>query len=481
VLFNSYLFIFVFIPVVLLGFGILAVRAKRPALIWLTLVSLFYYGFWNPTYLGLLAVSVFVNYGIGRTLGRLREPHRRPMLIFGVILNLGLLGYFKYANFAVENMVRAFDFDWSLPPIVLPLAISFFTFQQVAFLVDAYRGETREYNFLDYVLFVTFFPQLIAGPIVHHKEMMPQFARLRLRLRSKNLAIGSSMFVIGLAKKVLLADTMAGFASPVFTATENGLTPDLATAWIGVGAYTCQIYFDFSGYSDMAIGVARLFGIRLPLNFASPYKARSIVEFWRRWHMTLSRFLRDYLYFPLGGNRCGALRRHVNLMLTMLLGGLWHGAGWNFVVWGGLHGSYLVANHLWANMRPEVWSRAKLYRAASRLLTFVAVMVAWVFFRATTFESASLILSGLLGSGQAIEAHLIIDTVDAWGPLLACLAVAFFLPNSQELMSAGASIEGAQKSWAWRPNPLWALGLTGLFFWSVWNISNYSEFIYFQF
>ncbi|MFT7618391.1 MAG: alginate O-acetyltransferase complex protein AlgI [Planctomycetota bacterium] len=480
-LFNSYLFIFVFIPVVLLGFGILAVRAKRPALIWLTLVSLFYYGFWNPTYLGLLAVSVFVNYGIGRTLGRLREPHRRPMLIFGVILNLGLLGYFKYANFAVENMVRAFDFDWSLPPIVLPLAISFFTFQQVAFLVDAYRGETREYNFLDYVLFVTFFPQLIAGPIVHHKEMMPQFARLRLRLRSKNLAIGSSMFVIGLAKKVLLADTMAGFASPVFTATENGLTPDLATAWIGVGAYTCQIYFDFSGYSDMAIGVARLFGIRLPLNFASPYKARSIVEFWRRWHMTLSRFLRDYLYFPLGGNRCGALRRHVNLMLTMLLGGLWHGAGWNFVVWGGLHGSYLVANHLWANMRPEVWSRAKLYRAASRLLTFVAVMVAWVFFRATTFESASLILSGLLGSGQAIEAHLIIDTVDAWGPLLACLAVAFFLPNSQELMSAGASIEGAQKSWAWRPNPLWALGLTGLFFWSVWNISNYSEFIYFQF
>ncbi len=250
----------------------------------------------------------------------------------------------------MDNLNAAAGLDLALGTVVLPIGISFFTFQKIAFLVDAYRGRVDRLNFIDFVLFVTFFPQLIAGPIVHHSEVMRQF-RDQTPLSTQTVALGVTIFTIGLAKKVLLADTAALFASPLFDAVAAGARPDMLAAWGSALAYTAQLYFDFSGYSDMAIGGGLLFGIRLPVNFASPYKAESIIEFWHRWHITLSRFLREYLYIPLGGNLKGPSRRFVNLLITMLLGGLWHGAGWTFVVWGALHGFYLVVNHLWRALR----------------------------------------------------------------------------------------------------------------------------------
>ncbi|MFT7618393.1 MAG: alginate O-acetyltransferase complex protein AlgI [Planctomycetota bacterium] len=486
-LFNSYLFIFIFLPIVLAGFGLLAKRDDRRAcLLWLVVGSLFYYGWWNPDYLILLGISVTFNFAIGNTIGRLSGSRRQKLyLIFGIVLNLALLGYFKYAGFLTKNVEALVGADWDLPVVILPLAISFFTFQQIAYLVDAYRGEAKDYSFLEYVLFVTFFPQLIAGPIVHHKEMMPQFERPNLNIRSEDIAVGGTTFILGLAKKVIIADTMAAYASPIFAMSESGTTPGLVVAWAGVLAYSMQIYFDFSGYSDMAIGIARLFGIRLPLNFASPYKAESLVEFWRRWHMTLSRFLRDYLYFPLGGNRRGPVRRHINLMLTMLLGGLWHGAGWNFVVWGGLHGFYLVVNHVWLRFRPENLVGGVFYRIACRGLTFLAVLLAWVFFRAIDFDSARSMLRGLVSMGASGGSlGFAFEAAEAYPKILIALLIAFLAPNTQELMGQ-TSIDAADGHpshwWQWRPSFAWAILSMVFLSWSVLKISSYSEFIYFQF
>lgn len=488
-LFNSYVFIFAFLPLLLLGFAALgASKSRRATCAWLVAGSLFYYGWWDPSYLVLLGASASANFALGTVLGSSSRAgpisRRKLILSLGVLLNLALLGYFKYANFFVETLATVTGVNWSIGPILLPLAISFFTFQQIAFLVDAYRGECREYDFLDYLLFVTFFPQLIAGPIVHHKEMMPQFARGQLRLRSEDLSWGGTLFTLGLAKKILLADTMAGYATPVFQQAAGGATPDFFHAWAGLLAYTLQIYFDFSGYSDMAIGLGRMFGIRLPVNFDSPYKATNIVEFWRRWHMTLSRFLRDYLYIPLGGNRKGNLRRHVNLLLTMLLGGLWHGAGWTFVVWGGLHGTYLIVNHAWSQWRPSTWTGSRIYVIACSGLTLAAVMLAWIFFRADSFASAWRMLQGLVGLGNGGNVlgspRLVVLTA------LGFFAIARFLPNSQEWLARFDGALGARRSeqhfwWQWQPTWPWALAVTGMLCVSVWQISRYSEFIYFQF
>ena len=348
-LFNSYTFIFAFLPITLLVFYRIGGRGHhRVAIGWLVATSLFFYGWWAPRYVWLIVTSVLVNYALGvvlATRAASQDGPRKRLLAVGVSANLGLLAYFKYANFFVDNVRHLFHIDVEIGQIVLPLAISFFTFQQIAYLVDAHRRLTREYNFLHYCLFVTFFPQLIAGPIVHHGEMLPQFGKeTTYRLNRTNLEVGVTFFLMGLFKKVVIADGIARYGTPVFDAAQAGLTIDFWQAWAGALAYTFQIYFDFSGYSDMAIGIARMFGIKLPLNFHSPYKATSVIEFWRRWHMTLSRFLRDYLYIPLGGNRKGPGRRHANLMVTMLLGGLWHGAGWTFMYWGGLHGLYLIVS-----------------------------------------------------------------------------------------------------------------------------------------
>ena len=345
-LFNSYEFIFVFLPLTLAGFFALARRGGgRAAMAWLVVASLAFYGWWNPAYVPLLLGSVLANYGLGRYLARCSRtggqsagrPGGRAVLILGIAGNLVLLGYYKYAGFLAGTAGALTGADLGLDGIVLPLAISFFTFQQIAFLVDAYRGEAAEPGLLRYGLFICFFPQLIAGPIVHHREMLPQFGRARtFQFNPANAAVGVTVFSIGLVKKAVLADGIGAHARPVFDAAAAGAAPDLLTAWSGALAYTFQLYFDFSGYTDMAIGAALLFNIRLPPNFDAPYKATSIIDFWRRWHMTLSRFLRDYIYIPLGGNRHGEPRRYANLMTTMLLGGLWHGAGWTFILWGGL-------------------------------------------------------------------------------------------------------------------------------------------------
>ncbi len=322
------------------------------------------------------------------------------MLVCAIAVNLLFLIYFKYANFFVDNLNALTGSAWTLANVVLPLGISFFTFTQIAFLVDTWQGKVKEFNFVHYALFVTYFPHLIAGPVLHHAEMMPQFARRAVcRINWDNVAVGLSIFVLGLAKKVLLADSVADFSTPVFEAVKAGGEPMLIEAWVGALAYTLQLYFDFSAYSDMAIGISLMFNVRLPLNFNSPYKATSIIEFWRCWHMTLSRFLRDYLYIPLGGSRLGTSRRYANLVITMLLGGLWHGAGWTFVIWGALHGFYLLVNHTWRAFKARMgWADGgRLATLGAGALTFLAVVVGWLFFRADSYSTAVTMLQGMAG------------------------------------------------------------------------------------
>jgi len=412
-LFNSYAFLFAFLPATLAGAFLLGRRDPRLAAMWLGAASLVFYGAWDPRFVPLLVGSIVFNYFAGLRIARaraaLRSDRARYALIAAVAADLALLGYFKYANFFLASANRLVDADWPALDIVLPLGISFFTFTQIAFLVDVFRGEAREHRFVHYLMFVTFFPHLIAGPLYHHTQMMPQFARPEsYRLDLGNVGAGLSILILGLAKKVLIADSFAQYADPVFAAaTRDPHLLTFAEAWIGTLAYTLRLYFDFSAYSDMAIGLALMLNVRLPLNFNSPYKATSIIEFWRRWHMTLSAFLRDYLYIPLGGNRKGRVRRHVNLMATMLLGGLWHGAGWTFVVWGGLHGLYLVINHAWRALKAKLgWGEGgRAGRLAGAALTFVAVATGWVFFRADSFSSARAMLQAMAGgNGWALPA-----------------------------------------------------------------------------
>jgi D-alanyl-lipoteichoic acid acyltransferase DltB (MBOAT superfamily) len=518
-LFNSYGFILLFLPIVVIG-HIFIVRygSATAAIVWLVGASLFFYGWWAPPYLALLLGSVLVNYLISR---KLVDSHKEKAesviatrwLIFGICVNLGLLGYFKYANFFVDNLNLAAGTEWKVEPILLPLAISFFTFQQIAYLVDAKKGVAGKHSFLRYTLFVAFFPQLIAGPIVLHSEVMPQYMRSkRFRVSTRSLGIGLTIFAIGLAKKVLIADNLAGYVGPIFDAAEAHETLSFFESWSAVLCYTFQIYFDFSGYSDMAIGLARIFNIRLPLNFHSPYKALSIGDFWRRWHMTLSRFLRDYVYYPLGGNRQGQRRQFTNLMVVMLLGGLWHGAGWAFVVWGGLHGFYLVIDHGWKKIRSAFGIR-NLPKPISWLVTFTAVAVGWVFFRAETLSGGLEVLSGMagingfhLGANHRIYLGPMAGFVEQLGIVFIdqtkfslwtvlwigiCLPLVLTMPNTQEWIGYRGhrqSGPGPILSYfaggffpVWRPAWYWGvfMGLIAAF--TVGNLSNPSEFLYFNF
>jgi len=350
-LFNSYSFIFVYLPLVLLGAAWLGWKLPKLVVPWLGMASLAFYGVWNVRFVSLLLASIVFNYAAASLISRYRTdaPARsRRVLTAAVAADLILLGYYKYANFFIATVNEATGSSLQALDLILPLGISFFTFTQIAFLVDAYRGVARERSFQRYLLFVTYFPHLIAGPVLHHQQVMPQFNEENLRrLRLTNFTLGVTIFIVGLAKKVLVADALAEYASPIFNASRDGAMLGLVESWIGALAYTFQLYFDFSGYSDMAIGISLMLNVQLPLNFNSPYKATSIIDFWRRWHMTLSAFLRDYLYVPLGGSRRGRPRRYLNLLITMLLGGFWHGAGWTFIVWGALHGAYLLVNHAW--------------------------------------------------------------------------------------------------------------------------------------
>jgi alginate O-acetyltransferase complex protein AlgI len=514
-LFNSHIFVFVFLPITVAGFLLLRQAGMATAaVLWLLVASSVFYAWWNPAYLWLIYIVMVANYLIGRLLAEAPWPQaaRKALFIAGITGNLAILGWYKYANFFAYNISALTGISIELARITLPLAISFFIFQKIAFLVDTYRRETRAKDLLRYSLFVIFFPQLIAGPIVRYQEVAPQFAKAAVlgarRRMVEDLALGITIFGIGLFKKVMIADGIAQFATPIFDAAASGTRLDLIEAWVGATAYGFQLYFDFSGYSEMAVGLARMVGIKLPVNFWSPYKAVSVIDFWRRWHISLSRFLRDYLYIPLGGNRRGKTRQYINLLLTMSLGGLWHGASWNFLVWGALHGVYLGVNHLWHavgfSSGGTLWWR--------RVLTFMAVSVAWVFFRAANLATAGAMLNSMCGlNGLSVPKRLasmaaslpgflrfdgfLPNDLTAYAArpfvvpvLLVLLFGCWFLPNTFELTSRyrpAIMIYGGSRAvspFPWRPAPVWAV-LVGLIIASaVLGMGDgVSEFLYFQF
>jgi D-alanyl-lipoteichoic acid acyltransferase DltB (MBOAT superfamily) len=503
-LFNSAAYIFLFLPAAaLLYFLLNRWRFGFAASAWLVAASLFFYGCWNPAHLPLLLLSLLVNFALGTMLQQAgRRPGkfglaRRVILPFSICFNLGLLGYYKYADFFLTNLNSLLGAALPLPHLTLPLAISFFTFQQIAYLVDCGRENAKEYDFLNYCLFVTFFPQLVAGPIVHHQEMMPQFARLRNRLPApRNIALGLFFFSIGLFKKIWVADQFSGWAGTGFAA-KNTLT--FFDAWGTSLSYTFQLYFDFSGYSDMAVGAALLFNIVLPVNFDSPYQAVSIQDFWRRWHITLSRWLRDYLYIPLGGSRKGLPRTCLNVFITFLLGGLWHGAGWTFILWGALHGAALSFHRVWQKRG------LRLPAFVGWLCTFLFVNAAWVIFRAESLGEGLRLLKGMAGLNGIVFSAGMVQMLEHFSPLrgqlnagalllpgemrwhlLAFAAVLFLLPNScriSGLLTNGPPQNALQRLLRFRPNFCWSV-LTGVLLscalYQMLRVAP-SEFLYFNF
>jgi alginate O-acetyltransferase complex protein AlgI len=490
--FSSYAFLFIFLPVTWVVFRLVA-RLRLPAAAMVTLVvaSLVFYGYWNPKLVLLLLLSVAFNYYWSAWLDR-SQAYAKLLLTIGIGVDLALLGYFKYTDFLLENLSRTGLVPRMEQHIVLPLGISFFTFVQIAYLVDIYRGTARRGGLLHYVTFATFFPQLIAGPIVRYREIVPCYGGLRLCARShRNVAVGLGFIVLGLFKKTVLADAFVPWVDDAFGTTDK---LSFIEAWGATLAYALQIYFDFSAYSDMAIGVGKLFNIDLPINFNSPYKATSVIDFWRRWHITLSRFLRDYLYIPLGGNRKGAARQYVNLLATMLLAGLWHGAGWTFVLWGALHGAYLAVNHLFRRIARRLqWHVPAL---AGWAATFACVNVAWVFFRADSIGRALDIVKGMAGmNGVFIESrHLPEFLVRA----LAAVHVSvtdraatwhYFAPEQSNLILLTTVIALAlPNAWEWvhgsiERRPTWrtAVLVAAVLCVSVLFLGKVNEFLYFQF
>ena len=457
-LFNSQVFLLLFLPPVLaLYYACGAWRRTRQLV--LIASSIVFYAAWNwrfvPLLVGLTLANWLLAHGYGRT-------GWRGLLSVGVALNLLVLGVFKYANFLAANLDAVLGRVHSPWPIVLPLGISFFVFQKISYLIDLKRGDRRQYGLIDFFEFVTFFPQLIAGPLTRHHEIIPQFAKpVPAPDTFENLSRGAVLFIIGLAKKSALADTISVNPDALFAAAASGAPLGMAGGWAAAICYSLQIYFDFSGYSDMAIGLALMFGLRLPMNFDAPYRAVSVRDFWRRWHLTLSRFLRDYVYIPLGGNRCSEPRMVGNLVATMLVGGLWHGAAWTFVAWGGWHGAGLAANHLWAR------TRLRVPGPAAWLMTTVFVAAGWVLFRAPDFGTAWRVLGAMAGTGGLGHVHVRNAAVVAIAALVATIG-----PTSQAV-----ALERL------RPNPWLALpagaALAFLLFLVGGRIPN--EFIYFQF
>ncbi len=484
-LFSSLEFILFFLPLTVAVYWLVLHRVGAQwALVWLILASLFFYSWWKLDYLPLMLASIIFNFVVGRPIGNLqyRQSLRKLLLVLGIVVNLGLLGYFKYYDFFVSNIAQLIGADVSLLHLILPLGISFFTFQQVAYLVDAYRGVCREYNLLHYSLFVTFFPQLIAGPIVHHSEMLPQFADpANKRINYNNWARGLIIFIIGLFKKVVIADEFAQWANWGFDQADS-LT--LLEAWATSLSYSLQLYFDFSAYCDMAIGAALFFNVRLPINFDSPYKSANIQEFWRRWHMTLGRFIKDYIYIPLGGNRGSVPRVGITVLITFFLCGLWHGAGWGFIFWGVLHGTATLIFKLWQKLGQP------LPKPVAIAVTFLFVNCSWVFFRATDWPSAVKVIKGMFGfSGVAIPESIamlvpisgaqiaIVEqfpnmptlTSTTLGYLLLFLAIVFLAKNSIEL---SRQLVLTRK--------LTALSYVAAL-WALFTINETHEFIYFNF
>jgi alginate O-acetyltransferase complex protein AlgI len=456
-LFSSWNFIVYFLPAVVAGFYLIPSSWEFIRKFWLIAASFIFYGYWKLEYVPLLAGSILVNYSIAEGIIRCTQTRAaKHLLILGVTLNLLLLAYFKYTNFAVHFLGLVTHRDLGSFHIILPLAISFFTFTQISYIVDVYRDRHVHYRFLDYSLFVVLFPHLIAGPIVRHWEIIPQFAKADFRVNRDNFGIGATLFLFGLFKK-FMADSVAVYADAVYNGAAHDLAVSSFDAWLGTVAFAFQIYFDFSSYSDMAIGLARMFGVKFPYNFDSPYKASSIIVFWERWHRTLTRFLREYVYFSLGGNRRGHLRQNINIMATMLLSGLWHGAGWTFVLWGALHGAFIVTNHLWRlwleRMRwtLEHWA----WRAASVLLTFSVVSLAWTFFRAPNLHVASKMARRMLTFHHYSLPEQWIKPTSHAGHFYASLGFRFISTDALQITSYP-----------------WALGNVALLFFICWALPN---------
>ncbi|MGO4666553.1 MBOAT family O-acyltransferase [Bosea sp. 2RAB26] len=517
-LFQSQEFLGQFLPVTLIAFLIVAFLYWHTrnnlfrwiAGLWLILCSVYFYAKHNPEHAVLLAALMLANYALGEAIARHTGGRRRLSFVAGLVLNVGALAWFKYAQFIVSNIEAAFSITLAFSAPVLPLAISFFTFQKIAYLADRFSGRVGRVHIPEFILFVVFFPQLIAGPIVHFREVGRQFlSKFWLDRAIVGFHVGVVVFSIGLAKKTVIADTIAQASDPIFRFAHGGGVIDLLRGWHAALGYTAQLYFDFSGYSDMAIGLGLMLGIRLPINFRSPYKAPSIIDFWRRWHITLSRFLTDYLYIPLGGNRRGMSRRFLNLMIVMLLGGLWHGAQWTFVAWGALHGFYLIVNHAWRYARgplPASW----LERAAGWLLTFLAVVVAWVLFKSDDFQTAQRVFLGMMGANGLIDFQsysqqavmnlagqaevYLLDSIVALVIVIAALCLAFFTPTTLELVgykepshdqAAEGDTLGAMDNQEKVPPVSWTVALLagvslGAALWTV-AAGRPSEFIYFRF
>ncbi|MFD2614005.1 MBOAT family O-acyltransferase [Paenibacillus gansuensis] len=481
-LFNSYPFLFLFLPVSLVVYFVMnRFNWYNGARLWLAACSLFFYSYWDVKYLPLILCSILFNFLIGTTLTKTAEKpdsQRKWILITGIVVNVSLLIYYKYADFFITNINTVAGTQLTLLKLILPLGISFFTFTQIAYLVDAYRRQVKEYNFINYVLFVTFYPHLIAGPILHHKEMMPQFAdRENKRFNMNNASLGIFIFVLGLCKKVVIADNFAPIATNGFN---QAASLGFVESWVTSLAYTLQLYFDFSGYSDMAIGIALLFNVRLPINFDSPYKALSIQDFWRRWHMTLSRFLRDYIYIPLGGNRKGPFRTYFNLAATFIIGGIWHGAGWTFIVWGVMHGGGQVIHRLWGKLGIH------MPKWLAWFITFQFINVTWVFFRAENLTQAMNVLKGMAGlHGMDLPSffatRLNLASLKSYGVEFAAVSplklamIALFVLVCVLFKNTNQLSDNMKPKWST------AIVLAAVFVYSLLNFNQISEFLYFNF
>ncbi len=511
-LFNSLLFLFVFLPITLLGYEVASRFGRRPVIGWLAFMSLAFYAEWRFEFVFLLLGSILLNYTVSSLIVRFtgRDRLQKNVLVAGISINLLLLFFYKYLFPSLSGLGRLGILHHQFAGVLLPLGISFFTFTQIAYLVDLQQGAAEAQPFLDYVLFVTFFPHLIAGPILHHAEIMPQFKKLNFRLNAEDLSVGITWFIMGMFKKVVLADSIAPAADIAF-ASPGSLS--LIPAWIGVLNYTLQLYFDFSGYSDMAIGLARMFSIRFPLNFDSPYKAASIIDFWSRWHMTLTRYVTAYLYNPisLAVNR-GRIRRGRKVskkgsatlsgfaemvalptMIAMALIGIWHGAGLQFLIFGLLHGVYITINHAWRIFRKKTTGpapgmlRSNLQIAASVALTMLCVIVAQVFFRANSTADAFAMIGGMIGlHGTRLTASA--DVAPSLVRIPLRLAVIWLLPNTQQLLGRYYSSKGALadepmvgRTWLWKPSAQWAMVMTIALIMSLAWMENTTRFLYFQF
>lgn len=511
-LFSSWEFILCFLPIAACVFFALPVRWRTARKLWLSLASLVFYAWWKVEYVPLLLASIGVNYAFADWIAK-REGMRKArwLVIAAVALNLGVLGFYKYSNFLVQSWGWVSGRETTPFDILLPLAISFYTFTQIGYVVDVARDPKLHYKFLDYSLFVLFFPHLIAGPIVRHWEIIPQYAERDLRANRLDIGAGLALFMLGLFKKTLLADPVAVYANSIYGQIGDGTTISFFTAWVGTLAYALQIYFDFSGYSDMAIGLARIFSIKFPANFDSPYKAVNISEFWRRWHMSLTRFLREYVYFPLGGSRRGLGIQLSNVMITFLLSGLWHGAGWTFVIWGALHGVYLVIFTIWQRFKESLGLTLSAWpwKFAGMALTFIAVMFTWVFFRSPSVNTAFHTVMNMLGANGLTVPQSMLGmfeklplpdglvrglegpkAVEQWSVTLAHMAFLFgivwLFPNTQQLLARFEMVlDGVPRPSRWKLPLRAATGfvlgvLFMLFLYSSYNAAD-SPFLYFNF